>query len=277
MDNKLFKNIIEQATYNRCFEEKIYQLIENKEIKCPCYLSIGQELISATIANLCKEQGIKPLLFPQHRNHSIYLSFGGEPSLLMKTLMGRINPMQGSASISNKDINMFFHDGLLGSNAAIAVGASFQSNQPTICFLGDSSVEQEAVLASLGWAGTKCLPILFVVEDNNLSILTEKKVRRNWDITEVAKAFNIQAYNIEDNPEHIWKAWKNQNGFCKTPLLLNINTTRMTWHAGAGRDSENSFDRLKHETKARSVEDFFEEKKKEFQKNINKMFDEINK
>ena len=29
-----------------------------------------------------------------------------------------------------------------------------------------------------GWAATKNLTILFVIEDNNLSILTEKKVRR---------------------------------------------------------------------------------------------------
>ena len=42
-------------------------------------------------------------------------------------------------------------------------------------FLGDASAEEDYVLTSLGWASTKKLPILFIVEDNNLSILTEKK------------------------------------------------------------------------------------------------------
>ena len=45
--------------------------------------------------------------------------------------------------------------------------------------------EEDYVLSALGWAATKNLPILFVVEDNNLSILTEKKVRRVWEMDDV--------------------------------------------------------------------------------------------
>ena len=41
--------------------------------------------------------------------------------------------------------------------------------------MGDASAEEDYVLGALGWAATKKLPILFIVEDNNLSILTEKK------------------------------------------------------------------------------------------------------
>ena len=40
-----------------------------------------------------------------------------------------------------------------------------------------------------------------LVEDNNLSILTEKKVRRSWKIDEVAKGFGIKhSYDIVDEP-----------------------------------------------------------------------------
>ena len=38
-------------------------------------------------------------------------------------------------------------------------------------------------------------------EDNNLSILTEKKVRRNWDMDEVAKAFNMKGLDISEIPK----------------------------------------------------------------------------
>ena len=41
--------------------------------------------------------------------------------------------------------------------------------------MGDASAEEDYALGALGWASTKELPILFIVEDNNLSILTEKK------------------------------------------------------------------------------------------------------
>ena len=81
--------------------------------------------------------------------------------------------MGGSASIQSKEINMFRHDGHMGTQAPIAVGACF--NQKTNnSFLGDASAEEDYVLASLGGINKK-LPILFIVEDNNLSILTEKK------------------------------------------------------------------------------------------------------
>ena len=108
--------------------------------------------------------------------------------------------MGGSASIHSKEINMFGHDGLMGSNGPIGVGACFASNKPTIVFLGDAVAEEDYVLGGLGYASTKNIPLLTVVEDNNFSILTEKKVRRNWEISDVAKSFKMESYNLNDDP-----------------------------------------------------------------------------
>ena len=69
---------------------------------------------------------------------------------------------------------MFGHDGLMGSNGPIGVGACFATKKPTIIFLGDAAAEEDYVLGALGWASLKKLPILFVIEDNNFSILTKK-------------------------------------------------------------------------------------------------------
>ena len=37
--------------------------------------------------------------------------------------------------------------------------------------------------------------------------------------------------------------------FFKKPCLLNINTHRIYWHAGAGKDSEDTFDRYEEQKK----------------------------
>ena len=79
-------------------------------------------------------------------------------------------------------------------------------------------------------------PILFIVEDNNLSILTEKKVRRNWEMVDVAKGLKMEAFNINDNPISLWTTLHNYD--FSYPMLLNINTTRKYWHAGAGKDDD---------------------------------------
>ncbi len=245
MNEKYFRlKTFEKASYCRHFEEQVIKNLKEKNIKIPTYVSAGQEFIAASIAAVCENLKIKPLLFGQHRCHSIYIAFGGNKTKLIDELLGKktgcTRGMGGSASIHSKEINMFGHDGLMGSNGPIGVGACFASNKPTIVFLGDAAAEEDYVLGGLGYASTKNIPLLTVVEDNNFSILTEKKVRRNWEISDVAKSFKMESYNLNDDPISMMKHSKN---FFKKPCLLNINTNRIYWHAGPGKDSENTFDR----------------------------------
>ena len=249
--NKDFRfNVFEKASIARNFEEQVIINVRNKNIKIPVYVSAGQEFIASTIATICKLKKITPLIFGQHRCHSTYLTFGGDKGKLIDELLekksGCTKGMGGSASIHSKKINMFGHDGLMGSNGPIGVGACYATKKPTIIFLGDASAEEDYVLGALGWASTKNLPLLVIVEDNNYSILTEKKTRRNWEISDVAKSFKMKAFNLDDNPKNIYKYSKY---FFKQPCLLNINTNRIYWHAGAGKDSETTFDRYRSEKK----------------------------
>ena len=245
--NKNFRlNVFQIASICRNFENQVYANIENKNIKIPTYLSAGQEYISSTLSYCLKEK-YNPNLFIQHRGHSTYLSFGGNMLELIDELLGETsgcaNGMGGSASIHSPAIKLYGHDGMMGSQVPIAVGFCYTTKLPTIVFMGDSSAEEDYVFSSIGWALTKKLPILFIVEDNNLSILTEKIIRRNWNIHEVARGFGLEAYDISDDPIDIKN---NLSNVFKEPLLLNINTNRKYWHAGAGTDGEN-FDRFKKE------------------------------
>jgi pyruvate dehydrogenase E1 component alpha subunit len=220
-------NAFKKASFCRHFENEVYKNVQNKNIKIPVYLSAGQEYIPASIATLLEEKGIEPNIFIQHRGHSTYLSFGADPIALIDELLGRktgcAGGMGGSASIHSHEKNIFGHDGLMGSQVPIAVGHCYATRKPTIVVMGDASAEEDYVLGAMGWASTKNLPILFVVEDNNLSILTEKKVRRNWEMDDVAKAFKMRGFNIEDNPEIIKE---HLDSVFEGPMLLNINTNR---------------------------------------------------
>ena len=243
--------VLKRASLCRHFENEVFKRVKNKKINFPGYLSAGQEYISASIAQLISIKGYKPLLFGQHRGHSIYLSFGGDVVSLINELLGRKNGctggMGGSLSIHSKKINMFGHDGFMGSNATIGVGACFSSKKPTIIFIGDAALEEDYVLASLSWISKKNLPILFVVEDNDYAVLTKKEERRDWAAKDLAKAFKIKAFDVKDDPKEIFKAL-NKNIF-KEPMLINVHTNRLFWHAGAGTDKQDVFDRLKKEIK----------------------------
>jgi len=254
--NKNFRlEIFKKASLCRNFEEQVIINVNNKNIKIPVYVSAGQEFIAAAISTICKKKKIKPLIFPQHRCHSTYLAFGGNIIKLIDELLGRESGCTkgkgGSASIHSKDINMFGHDGLMGSNGPIGVGACFATKNPTVIFLGDAAAEEDYVLGALGWASHKKLPILFIIEDNNFSILTKKSVRRNWNMKDVARAFKLEGYDIKDDPREIEKHSK---FFFKKPILLNINTKRIYWHAGGGMDSNKIFERFENEKKILGIE-----------------------
>ena len=201
MANKNFRlKVFEKAALARNFEEEVIKYVNEKRIQIPVYVSAGQEFISSTISTICNLKKIKPLIFGQHRCHSIYLTFGGNKGQLIDELIGKksgcTKGMGGSASIHSKSINMYGHDGLMGSNGPVGVGACYATNKPTIIFLGDAAAEEDYVLGAIGWASTKKLPILVVVEDNNYSILTEKKIRRNWEMDDVAKAFKMKGFQL---------------------------------------------------------------------------------
>jgi pyruvate dehydrogenase E1 component alpha subunit len=239
MNNYRLK-VFNKASFCRHFENQVYRVAQDKHIRFPFYLSAGQEYIPASIYTLLEEKNIDSNVFIQHRGHSHYLCKGADPTQLIDELLGRktgcSKGMGGSASIHSIEKNIFGHDGLMGSQVPIAVGHAYKTRKPTIAVMGDASAEEDYVLGALGWASTKNLPVLFIVEDNNLSILTEKKVRRNWEMDDVARAFKIKAHNIDDNPLSLWGVLHEYN--FNHPMLLNINTTRKYWHAGAGQDGD---------------------------------------
>jgi pyruvate dehydrogenase E1 component alpha subunit len=239
LTEELEKKIFQRASVCRAFEEEVYRQVENGGIKIPVYLSAGQEYISSTISVYLESLGILDRqIFIQHRGHSTYLSFGGDMDELILELMGDKRGcsagMGGSASIQSKAKRIYGHDGLMGSHGPIATGMAFGNKKFTLCFAGDAAAEEDYFLASLGWASTKCLPIWYVVEDNNLSILTEKKVRRKWEMSDVAAGFGMTACEVSDEPSELWEALEKLR--TDAPCLLNVKTTRLFWHAGAGID-----------------------------------------
>ena len=245
-NNKTFSlDVFKRASVCRHFENEVYKRVVKNEIKFPVYLSAGQEYAPATIAEISIKKKLKPLIFGQHRGHSIYLSFGGNINKLIKELKGKKDGctygMGGSLSIHSPKINMYGHDGFMGSNACIGTGACFSSNKPTIIFIGDAALEEDYVLASLSWVSKKKLPILFVVDDNNFAVLTKKDERRDWAAKDLAKAFKLQSFDIKDDPKKILRCL--YKDLFKKPTLINIHTQRLFWHAGAGKDNENVFDR----------------------------------
>ena len=132
----------------QAFRNKCFQLIKKKNYKNSNLLISRPRIYICDISNINKRyKKIKPLIFAQHRCHSTYLSFGGNIENLINELIGNYHlsisqGKSGSASIYSKKINMYGHDGHMGTQVPIGIGACFTSKKPTIVFMGDASAEK---------------------------------------------------------------------------------------------------------------------------------------
>ncbi len=220
------------------------------------------------------------MIFTQHRCHGTYLSYGGDPVKLRDELIGLPSGTSGGRAGSNciqcheNGINMFGHHGLIGENVPLGVGAALGSRNPVVCFFGDGAAEEDYVFAAMGFAATHKLPVLFVCEDNNLSILTPVEVRRSWNITEIAQSFGMQAEDISDDPWTIYaKIIELKN---KLPAFINIRTCRQYWHVGSGVDGSPEWDRfslVKEELKSQGFEGEAESIEKNIKEQMRTLWD----
>lgn len=227
---------------NRAFELEAARVFDTGVIKAPIYLSVGQEHIPAAIATVTTDL----LIFAQHRGHSYYLSFGGDVRALIDELLHRptgcAGGMGGSASIHDPRIGMFGHSGLMGDQVPIAVGAALGSGRRVLTVMGDAAAEEDYVFGAMGYAATKKLPVLFVCEDNDLSILTHVATRRSWSMVDVARAVGMAGADITDDP---WLIAHHVEALLpELPAFLNVRTCRQRWHAGTGVDGAPEWNRF---------------------------------
>jgi len=241
---ELLLEIFEKMCLVRFFEQGAIRAVEDKKIVSNIYLSTGQESVAAALSMRIRDYQV----FTQHRSHDIYLSFGASPEKLRDELMGLPTGTSQGKGGSNclqcheGGLSMFGHHGLIGENVPQAVGAALGNGRNTLAVFGDGSAEEDYVFASLGFAASNKLPVLFICVDNDLSILTPVHVRREWKITDVAGAFGMPAVDVADSP---WAVIHYLDELTPNlPALINCRVCRSHWHAGIGVDGDPEWNRF---------------------------------
>jgi len=246
--NEFAIELYRRGNFTHHFEMCLKEVYLQGKMKLPIYLCLGTEFNSAALSMVLD----KPDIFGQHRAHGTYLAFGGNPNELRDELLGLetgcASGMAGSNAIQCKEINLYGHSGLMGEQVPISVGSAFATKNLTLSICGDASFEEDYIYPSLGWAATKELPIVFICEDNNLSILTEVEVRRTWKATDIAGATGMFSIDIADDP-WVLAHYAKQIAESGKPGFINIHTVRTHWHAGTGVDGEPEWDRYELITK----------------------------
>ncbi len=246
MKSKIY--LLEQMLLIRMVEEEIEKEYSKQEMRCPVHLSIGQEAIAVGV---CSSLSKEDYLFSNHRSHAHYIAKGGNLPKLLAEIYGKktgcCSGKGGSMHVIDLDVNFLGSTAIVGGTLPLALGVAFGSKlkkekKITCVFFGDGGTETGVFYECLNFASLKNTPILFVCENNKMSVNTELKYRQAPSRSLVSIAKGMGLYSEKENGNDVEKVYNLTKKAIdkikkeKKPVLLEFDTYRIKAHVGPGYD-----------------------------------------
>ena len=236
-----------QALRIRRVEEVLADLYPSDQIQSPIHLSIGQEHISVAV---CSQLERSDLVFGSYRGHALYLAKGGSLKKMVAELFGKSTGCSGgrggSMHLCAKEVGMMGASAVVASTIPHAVGSAIaakirNTNQVVCCFYGEGATGEGVYHESLNHASIYGAPILFICENNNLSINSKSSDLQSYDITSHAGAYGLECRKIENGWDMSVISEVSENAIdtirkVGRPYLLEIETHRDRQHVGPNED-----------------------------------------
>ncbi len=236
----------------RLFEERVAELLDADEIKCPTHLYIGQEAIASGVcANLKKEDYV----FSTHRSHGHYIAKGGQLKPLMAELYGKSTGCSrgrgGSMHIVAPEVGYLGSSAIVAGSIPLALGTALASwvksdGKVTVAFFGDGATDEGVFYECLSFASLNKLPVVFVCENNLFSTHLPIQMRHPADnIYEKAGCYMMPSVRIDGNDVlEVYKTARPliegaRNGL--GPALIEARTYRWRSHVGPWWDLDVGF------------------------------------
>jgi TPP-dependent pyruvate/acetoin dehydrogenase alpha subunit len=214
----------------RRFEEKLLSEFSSGHFRGTTHTYIGQEANAVGILTGINHNDI---VVSNHRSHGHFLAYGGDMTALFAELMGKKSGVCGGRGGSQHlHWKNFYSNGVLGGTSPIAVGLALGektkgSDSLTIIFLGDGALGEGVVYESLNMAALWNVPILFVLENNQIAQTTPIDQNLAGKIADRCKSFGILYEEINRIATKLLEQIRTNT----SPLALIINTHRFGPHS----------------------------------------------
>jgi pyruvate dehydrogenase E1 component alpha subunit len=234
-------------TLIRRAEERIAEMVETGEVRCPCHLYIGQEAIAAGV---CAALTPKDTVWGGHRSHGHYLAKGGSLAglfgeVLLKTT-GCVEGRGGSMHLAAPEVGILGTVPIVAGTVPLAAGAAFAykmrgEDTVAVAFFGDGTLEEGHVHESLNLAALYRLPLVFICENNLYASHLHWNERRLADNLYRAGEFHsVPGERVDGNDvvavyaaarAAVERARRGEG-----PTLIECRTFRWRGHVGASFD-----------------------------------------
>jgi pyruvate dehydrogenase E1 component alpha subunit len=209
------------------------------EFRGELHLSAGNEAVAAGVVAAAEPC----FLAGTHRSHAVALAKGVDPTALMAEVYGRTTGLcrgKGGHMHLTDLARGFVTSGIVGASVPIAAGYALSAKQLglgtiAVGFLGDGAMNQGGVLETLNLAPAWGLPLLLIVENNELAFSS-----RTSDLSKIrplaarARGFGLEAFAADGtDATAVWAltsqvAEKVRSG--SRPALIEFSIPRLSGH-----------------------------------------------
>jgi len=240
-EEKLF-SFYEEMLFYRRFEERVLRAYTQRMFAGFCHVHIGQEAVCVGIQGVLEA---RDYVLSGYRSHTQAIAKGLSATSVFAELLGKATGCSkgkgGSMHMFSEGHRFLGGNGIVGAQAPLALGAAFslkykKEKNISVCYLGDAAMNQGAVFEAMNMAAAWCLPVLFVIENNQYGMGTHiKRVTSVDSLAKRALAFDMDHSSVDGMSvvsvyEHcapIVEKMKKTGA----PYLLEVNTYRYKGHS----------------------------------------------
>lgn len=230
------RDVALRALKIRLVEDLLLKGFEKGDIYGTVHTSIGQELIAPCLADQLLPGDF---IFGTHRSHHHFLENGGTASSLFCELLGR----EGGASLGlggtqHLKTEKFMSNGIQGGMTPLALGFASTAKERerlAVAVIGDGTLATGIVYETLNWALLWDLPVLFLVEDNEIAQSTPQRDFLSSSAADRFKGFGCHVFetsslDLQDLYDDAASAVSFVRG-SSSPALLWVKTQRLKSHS----------------------------------------------
>jgi pyruvate dehydrogenase E1 component alpha subunit len=234
---------LRQMLLIRRFEERSAMLYQNQKIGGFCHLYTGQEAVAVGSIGVLREDDY---VITAYRDHGHALARGMDPRAAMAEQLGRANGCSkgkgGSMHFFDAEKGFLGGHAIVGSHIPLAAGVAFASkyrsqDRVCLCFFGDGAMDQGALHEALNMASLWKLPVIYIVENNMMSMGTQLH-RHSWstDLTvRGGPAYGMPGVAVDGNDiEEMARATREAIAHARSgggPSFLEAKTYRFRGHS----------------------------------------------
>jgi len=239
--HKIINKLFEKSLFIRRVEEFVSIKCKEGMIDLPIHLSIGQELVSVAI---CQALRNKDYIWGTYRSHALFLARSLNLSSFFGELLGKeIGPSSGfggSMHLHSVQKRIIGASGIVATNITNSLGFAYaqkiqKKNNLTCAFFGDGATDTGIFYEALNFASLKKIPIIFVMEDNNLAIRTKLSLRQSGNIKDKVKAFGVEYFESSNNLKSFLRKLDRAIKYAlknSLPVFVKLETIRWYQHLG---------------------------------------------